>query len=108
VEAALAWLASMIDAASKAAAGSRKFAIFGTSISGTWLFGALGERVDFFVDEDITRIGASYQGRPIVSPAEASDGSTIFVPLISPITKRVIARLSRPGIQFAGPPDHPV
>jgi hypothetical protein len=63
----------------------------------------MGERVDFFVDEDIKRIGATYHGRPIVSPAEAIDGSTIFVPLIIPIAERVIARLSRPGIQFVGP-----
>lgn len=105
VEAALAWLASIIDAAWKAAAGSAKFGIFGTSISGTWLLGAMGERVDFFVDEDIKRIGATYHGRPIVSPAEAIDGSTIFVPLIIPVAERVIARLSRPAIQFAGPSD---
>jgi hypothetical protein len=48
--------------------GSRPFGIFGTSIAGTWLYGELGDRTSFFVDEDPARAGKAHLGVRIIAP----------------------------------------
>ena len=88
------WLAGQIESASKIARRSKRFGIFGTSISGTWLGGALGDMVSFFVDEDPSRIGRSHLGKPILAPRDVPESADVFVPLI-PTTARVVSeRLS--------------
>jgi SAM-dependent methyltransferase len=100
----VAWLKAVIEAARGVASRSPQFGIFGTSISGTWLFGALRDRVAFFVDEDESRIGQHFEGRPIVSPANVPNGAHVFVPLIPAVAERVIARLTPFGIRLTAPP----
>ena len=63
------WLRAVIDQAQHAARGGN-FGIFGTSISAAWLYGSLGEPVEFFVDEDPSRIGREFMGRPVLGPSE--------------------------------------
>ena len=75
------WLTRLLDVARETAAKASAFGIFGTSISGMWLYGALGEDVAFFVDEDKTRIGNSVNGKPILAPADVPDGAMVFLPL---------------------------
>ena len=60
---------------------SARNGIFGTSISGTWLASALGERVHFFVDEDPNRVGRTHLGKPIYSPAQTPGDMDILVPM---------------------------
>lgn len=55
--------------------------VFGTSIAGTWLAGAIEGRFDFFVEEDPTRIGRPHMGKPILSPDEVQAGSTVLIAL---------------------------
>jgi SAM-dependent methyltransferase len=100
----LAWLAHVLDAAKATAARGAGFGIFGTSISGMWLYGALREQVGFFVDEDASRIGQEYEGRPILSPAQVPAGSSVFVPLARPIADRVVDRLRDRGAIYVAPP----
>jgi SAM-dependent methyltransferase len=97
------WLAKLLGATTKAAEGSAAFGLFGTAIAATWLFGPLGDRVGFFVDEDPSRIGQHHEGRPILAPAQVPAGSTVFVPLVPGVAEAVIARLSRLGIDARGP-----
>ena len=106
IEATVNWLAAVQDAAEKASAAG-KFGIFGTSISGMWLYGALRDRVEFFVDEDRTRIGGSFEGRPILSPDEAPAQSTVFVPLAPGIAGKVVSRLAGKPARFMAPPEFP-
>ncbi|HEV2263943.1 MAG TPA: class I SAM-dependent methyltransferase [Stellaceae bacterium] len=77
----VAWLRRVLDDAHEAMENASSFGIFGTSISGMWLYGAMREQVAFFVDEDRTRIGNMFDGKPIVAPQDAPVGSTIFLPL---------------------------
>jgi SAM-dependent methyltransferase len=99
------WLLRLLETAREAAAESKSFGIFGTSISGMWLYGALKDHVAFFVDEDRTRVGNEFDGKPIFSPAEAPAGSTVFLPL-HPQTAASIDNRLRAEIQaqFAKPP----
>jgi SAM-dependent methyltransferase len=103
IDATVRWLTEVhVSAAREAADGS--FGIFGTSIAGMWLYAALRDRVAFFVDEDSTRVGGTFEGRPIVAPARTPPGSVVFVPLAPAIAEKVVARLSVGLARFVGPP----
>lgn len=104
--ATVSWLQSVIDRA-RALSDQGKFGIFGTSISGMWLYGTLGGRIDFFVDEDRSRIGRSYEGKPILAPQDAPAGSTVYVPLTPAVSEKVVARLASLEARFIAPPAWP-
>ncbi len=93
------WLHELL-ALARDLARKRPFGIFGTSIAGMWLFGPLRDAVSFFVDEDPSRIGREYAGRPIVSPLEAPSGATVFVPLAPVVAAKVLARYANAPARF--------
>ena len=67
-------------------------------------YGALADRVSFFVDEDPKRIGRQCAGKPIYSPQEAPRGSTVFVPLAPGIAAKVAARHQHAAATFVASP----
>ncbi len=75
-------------------------AIFGTSIAGTWLAGALQDRVKYFVDEDPTRVGTEYRGLPVYHPTMLPDTTAVFIPLIPEIAHNIINRYRCHNINF--------
>jgi SAM-dependent methyltransferase len=111
-EQALSWLGSVLaaatDAANDTARQGKPFGIFGSSVSGIWLYGALRERTAFFVDEDASRVGGRFDGIPILAPGDAPADATVFVPLIDSIAARVVHRLSELPIRFVAPPSEAV
>jgi len=60
---------------------SGNFGVFGTSISATWLANEFLERVDFFVDEDINRIGGNYMGKPVYGIENCPSNTNVLMPL---------------------------
>ena len=74
-------------------AKATSFGVFGTSIGGTWLHAELDGKLDFFVDEDASRIGKKHLGVEIVSPAQVPAGSAVFMPLADRIAREVAKRL---------------
>jgi len=106
--AATRWLLNVVSDARaralKAKSEGRLFGIFGTSISGMWLFGALAPLVDFFVDEDAARQGRAWEGLPVLSPVNVARSATVYVPLVPEIADRVSRRLgSVTGLYIATP-----
>jgi SAM-dependent methyltransferase len=99
------WLCEVLDLA-RGLAKTQPIGIFGTSISGMWLFGALRGAVSFFVDEDPSRIGREYAGKPILSPRDAPRGTTIFIPLIPDVANQVAERYSDAPAQFIPTPPY--
>ena len=68
------------------------FALFGTSISSTWLYG-YSSNVIFFVDEDPNRIGRKYFGKPIYSPHDLFESNIpIYMPLLPSIAEKLWIR----------------
>jgi hypothetical protein len=102
-QASVLWLIQVL-ALARALAHKQPFGIFGTSISGMWLFGALRESVSFFVDEDPSRIGREYSGKPILSPLEAPSGATVFVPLVPAVAIKVAERYADAPAHFVSTP----
>jgi len=96
------WLLSVAEDAA-AVAKADQFGIFGTSIAATWLAGSLEGRVDFFVDEDPLRQNRLYMGKPVLSPKQVADGSTVFLALVPNIAANVRRRLEPLRIRFTAP-----
>lgn len=83
---------------------SAEVGIFGTSISGTWLASALGNRVQFFVDEDANRIGRTHLNKPIYSPAQTPGNIDILMPMPLEVATVISARLEPHRLRLMIPP----
>jgi SAM-dependent methyltransferase len=107
VEAQIGWLQALIDGTRAAAASARPFGLFGTSVAAMWLFGEVGDAVEFFTDEDPSRRDRQLLGRPILHPDDVPAGATVSVPLIPSVAEAVATRASGSGIDFRLPPGFP-
>ena len=97
------WLGQVL-ASARDFSRSKPFGIFGTSISGMWLYGALGGAASFFVDEDPSRIGQKYAGKPILSPREAPSGTIVFIPLAPGLASKIAERHADAPARFVPSP----
>lgn len=79
------------------------FGIFGTSISGTWLYSYYSQRVSFFVDEDATRIHRHHFGLPIYAPQALPSSEPVYVPLMEASARSVIERCASENNPYHGP-----
>lgn len=100
---AIAWLSEMLVAVQSVAAKSR-IGIFGTAVAGMALYGAVREKVIFFVDEDRNRVGRSYEGRPVLHPQNAPKDVPIILALAPQAALRVSTRWAGAGLNFVLPP----
>jgi cyclopropane fatty-acyl-phospholipid synthase-like methyltransferase len=87
------WLNHVIANAKREAATKAPFGLFGSSIAATWLWRAVSDRVEFFVEEDPSRIGRQHLGRPILSPEQVPSGSLVFMALAAPLAVSIQRRL---------------
>jgi len=67
--------------------------IFGSSISATWLFSEINGEIDFFVDEDTSRINRSHLSIPIIDVKSIPKNSTLYFPLQSSIVEELVKRI---------------
>src|SRR5262249_49135086 len=100
----LSWLEQTAQQARGLADASRPFGVFGTSIAGVWIGTALGESIDFFVDEDENRFGRDYFGTPILAPPAVPEGATVFVCLEPNLAKTIAARHGSASRPYIAPP----
>lgn len=98
------WLTDFVDSAIKASAVPGTVGLFGTSIAATWLWPAVSERVQFFVEEDPNRIGRTHFGRPILAPAQVPPGAMVFLALVPAVAASIRLRLKHLPINFSDPP----
>jgi hypothetical protein len=103
---AVAWLRAVAQAAGACTSAGR-FGLFGTSIAATWLASELRHAVSFFVDEDASRVGETFMGRPIYHPKSTPSGSRVFLALARPLADSVYRRLARPEVGYQLPPELP-
>jgi len=99
------WLNSLISSAQKVASEPPAFGIFGTSIAGTWLGSILSDKVKFFVDEDPSRIGREFLGKPILGPDAIPIGANVYVALAPSLAEALVQRLStaNPNVRYLLP-----
>ena len=104
VQDSIAWLRNLIETAEEWTKTSRRFGLFGTSIAATWLASNIGDTVDFFVDEDPSRIGGEFLGRPVLAPSEVGEDDTLFLALVPEIADSIYRRLSNRNENWVLPP----
>lgn len=80
------------------------FGMFGTSIAGAWIFSNVGSLVDFFVDEDSSRIGKTFMERPVYHPKDVPIGCNVFIAQPYLIACDIKKRLQSCKAQFHLPP----
>jgi 2-polyprenyl-3-methyl-5-hydroxy-6-metoxy-1,4-benzoquinol methylase len=98
------WLQRIATLAEKTSTETN-FGIFGTSVASIWLNGHLNNVAHFFIDEDPNRIGQKIMGKPVLSPSDAPQGSSIFVPLPPSITALMVNRLNQTGVNYVFTPE---
>jgi len=103
ITSALNWLREVVAAAKLVAKGG-EFGIFGTSIAGAWLYSEMGDAVSFFVDEDPSRAGGEFMGRPVYRPADVPSGWNVFIALTPPVAAGVRRRMEGYRACFHLPP----
>lgn len=88
---------------------TESFGVFGTSISATWLASEFLEKVDFFIDEDINRIGNIYMGKPVFSIESCPSNKKVLMPLRFDIAVKILERLkNKSDINLILPPKPPI
>jgi len=80
------------------------FGIFGTSIAATWVYAAVGDDIAFFVDEDATRHGKNYHGKPVLMPDDVPSDATVYL-CLTPNTARSIFNRLQTQINLLLPPE---
>jgi SAM-dependent methyltransferase len=90
----------VLDAAVEAAGAAATFGVMGSSIAAAWLAAELDQRVQFFVDEDESRIGRRLLGRPILGLADVPPQATVFIPMSAPVAVGIIARARGLPVRF--------
>jgi SAM-dependent methyltransferase len=97
----VAWLNEVAERASQTA--GRPFGIFGSSIAATFAFACRNGDVDFFLDEDETRVGRTHLGIPILPAGRPPENAVVYVPLPPQLAKTIV---SKPGrASWILPPD---
>lgn len=86
------WLAALAEQARGMA--REGFGVFGTSIGAAWLLGAAGAGVRFFLDEDAAKVGQTWDGRPILKPADAPRDVPVLIGLPDALAADIRARLA--------------
>lgn len=86
------WLRNLRQSALDAAATSDSFGLFGTSIAATWLAPQLDDKVEFFVDEDSSRVGRMHLGCPIIHPNDIPPDAVVFLALAPSVANDLVRR----------------
>ncbi len=102
-ETALQWLHDIIKQAQSIPKNKAR-GIWGTAIAATWLYSLMDSQVDFFVDEDVHRIGQEHLGKPVYSPSDVPVDSHIFVALTPEIASNIVCRWPHINASLHVPP----
>ena len=103
VKSNVSWL-EQVFAAARAASAKGQLAIFGTAIAGMALYEMLRDHVPFFVDEDPSRIGRYFDGKPVLAPADVPSHVPVFIALIPERAQPVAERCRQLGLHCILPP----
>lgn len=103
-EHSIVWLQDIIHL-TKSIPHDKPRGIWGTAIAATWAYSVMDQRVDFFVDEDLNRIGQTHLGRPVYSPEQVPAESHVFIALTPEIAHKIVTRWSHLNIHLHVPPD---
>lgn len=74
---------------------NRKYAIFGTGISGIWIYSQLSTPPSLFIDEDSERIGHHISNISIVNPKDIAESCDILMPFTYEIGMNISVKMQK-------------
>ncbi len=107
VDACAVWLGAVLETA-REVEKEGNLGIFGTGIAANWLIAEMDDHIAFFVDEDTTRAGTVYRGRPVHHPDEAPADGHVFVALPPAVANPIAERLAPAPATCHLPPPLPI
>ena len=100
---ALQWLYEIVKQTQSLPNNTQR-GIWGTAIAATWAYAVMNQQVDFFVDEDLHRIGQYHLGKPVYSPENIPADSDVFIALTPEIASNIYKRWSHLPARLHAPP----
>jgi SAM-dependent methyltransferase len=97
------WIDQVL-AMARSVAAAGPIGIFGTAIAGMALYGGLRASVAFFVDEDPSRIGRSFDGKPVLAPTQVPRDVPVLIGLTPERARMVADRCRSFGFRCILPP----
>lgn len=102
----LEWLGQLESSARSELSAFTQRGLFGSTIAATWLGGALGDSIDFFVEEDTSRCGKQLLQKPILHPDDVPEGAGVYLGLAPITANKIYARLLNSKFQLILPPEY--
>jgi SAM-dependent methyltransferase len=77
----------------------QKVAVYGTGPAAAWVHAVIGDKIEYFMDDDSARVGKRFQGKPILS----TNGNNL--PVIAPFPEHQLQEVMKrnPGLGFIAP-----
>jgi 2-polyprenyl-3-methyl-5-hydroxy-6-metoxy-1,4-benzoquinol methylase len=102
----LEWLSQLETSARTELSAFTHRGLFGSTIAATWLGGALGDAIDFFVEEDTSRCGKQLLQKPIIHPRDVPENAGVYLGLAPVTAKKIYSRLVNSKFQLILPPEY--
>jgi 2-polyprenyl-3-methyl-5-hydroxy-6-metoxy-1,4-benzoquinol methylase len=90
----------LLEITRKEAIAFKPHGIMGSSIAALWLAQELGRGIEFFIDEDKSRVSRLLNSQLVLSPEQVPAGSRVFIPMSEPVARAIIARWKHLPIEF--------
>ena len=81
-----------------------KIGIFGTSIASAWVSNNINSSIDFYVDEDESRINNKFLKKRIIDSANIPEFSALYIPLTYEIAKLIKTKIKKKNIKIVTSP----
>ena len=81
-----------------------KIGIFGTSIASAWVSNNIKSSIDFYVDEDKSRINNKFLKKRIIDSANIPEFSALYIPLTYEIAKLIKTKIKKKNIKIVTSP----
>lgn len=81
-----------------------KRGIFGTSIASAWVSNNINSSIDFYVDEDESRINNTFLKKRIIDSANIPEFSSLYIPLTYEIAKLIKTKIKKKNIRIVTSP----
>ena len=78
--------------------------IFGTSNVSSWIKGEASNKPDFYIDEDVAKLGKKIEGVEILIPEKIPEGSNVLMAMAPNVAESIIRRLVKLPVNFISLP----
>lgn len=78
----------------------KSLGVWGTSNAAAWLTSSVDGLVSFYVDEDLTRVGRIFMGKPVFHPDSLNENHVVFLALPDILTSKIYDKYKNSNFQI--------